>query len=100
MERRRSARFRGTLWLLVSIILIVSLDHLGLIDPTWLGAPVQVMQAVRVCLVIAVVTVGVRPLTRFLEHRYGGDWQWLERRRWRLVFWYLAIEAMLLWGTL
>lgn len=85
--------------LLLSIVVIIALDRVGLIDPAWLDTSVRIAQAVRVMLVVSVVWLGAGPLARMLARRYHGNWQWLVVNRWRLLFWYGSIEAVLLWGT-
>jgi|GEM_PF-3249046 len=98
--RRHTGLIIGTLALGVSVPLIMSAERLGWIDPERLDQSVWVLQAMRVVLVLLVLGPGMRYVAILCERRTGDSWQWLIIKRARLVFWYLAIELLLFWGTL
>ena len=98
--RRHAGVLIGTALLALSILLVVALDSIGWIDREWFENNVHVLQGVRVLILSAVLLFAITPVAGWLTRRFGGDFSWLSRHRRRLLFWYLAYEAVLFWGTL
>ena len=89
----------GTLLMFVAVVIIVLLDRVGLVSREWVNASAWKFQAARVCVVVGVVAFAITPVIRVLDRHSEDNWDWLVKARWRLLFWYLAMEILLFIGT-